>query len=200
VVSSVTVTPRDPAESRRRLIESAATLFYERGIQRTSMDDVVAEAGLTKPTLYRHFRSKDELVATVVEFRSANWARAIEVRIAKASTPNRRLMAVFDFLEEFIASRNFRGCALVNVSIEVLNPSDPGRKIVCRNKRDNRARLEHLARDAGLPRPRALASALSILFEGAIVRAYVEADATAGREARRAAKQLIRGQRGASHP
>ena len=189
------VSPRNPAASRQRLIETAATLFYRRGIQRTSIDEVVAEAGLTKPTLYRHFRSKDELVAAVVEFRSMNWARAIEERVAAARTPKRRLMAVFDFLEEFIGARNFRGCALVNASVEVLNPSDAGRKIASRNKQQNRKRLEQLAREAGLPQPRALASALSLLFEGAIVRAYVESDPTAGREARRAAEQLIRSQR-----
>lgn len=178
--------------SRQRLIETAATLFYRRGIQRTSIDEVVAEAGLTKPTLYRHFRSKDELVVAVVEFRSMNWVRAIEERVAAARTPKRRLMAVFDFLEEFIGARNFRGCALVNASVEVLNPSDAGRKIASRNKQQNRERLEQLARDAGLPKPQALASALSLLFEGAIVQGYVESDPTAGREARRAAEQLIR--------
>ncbi len=195
MVSCVDVSPRNPAASRQRLIETAATLFYRRGIQRTSIDEVVAEAGLTKPTLYRHFRSKDELVAAVVEFRSMNWARAIEERVAAARTPKRRLMAVFDFLEEFIGARNFRGCALVNASVEVLNPSDAGRKIASRNKQQNRERLEQLAREAGLPKPRALASALSLLFEGAIVQAYVESDPTAGREARRAAEQLIRSQR-----
>ncbi len=77
----------------------------------------------------------------------------------------------------------------------MLNPSDAGRKIASRNKRQNRERLEQLAREAGLPKPRALASALSLLFEGAIVQAYVESDPTAGREARRAAEQLIRSQR-----
>ncbi len=192
MVPCVGVSPRDPAASRQRLIETAATLFYRRGIQRTSIDEVVAGAGLTKPTLYRHFRSKDELVAAVVEFRSMNWARAIEERVAAARTPKRRLMAVFDFLEEFIGARNFRGCALVNASVEVLNPSDAGRKIASRNKQQNRERLEQLAREAGLPKPRTLASALSLLFEGAIVQAYVESDPTAGREARRAAEQLIR--------
>ncbi len=195
MVSCVGVSPRNPAASRQRLIETAAGLFYRRGIQRTSIDEIVAEAGLTKPTLYRHFRSKDELVAAVVEFRSMNWARAIEERVAAARTPKRRLMAVFDFLEEFIGARNFRGCALVNASVEVLNPSDAGRKIASRNKQQNRERLEQLAREAGLPKPRALASALSLLFEGAIVQAYVESDPTAGREARRAAEQLIRSQR-----
>ncbi len=195
MVSCVGVSPRNPAASHQRLIETAATLFYRRGIQRTSIVEVVAEAGLTMPTLYRHFRSKDELVAAVVEFRSMNWARAIEERVAAARTPKRRLMAVFDFLEEFIGARNFRGCALVNASVEVLNPSDAGRKIASRNKRQNRERLELLARAAGLPKPRALASALSLLFEGAIVQAYVESDPTAGREARRAAEQLIRSQR-----
>ena len=71
MVSCVEVSSRNPAASRQRLIETAATLFYRRGIQRTSIDEVVAEAGLTKPTLYRHFRSKDRpLIATEKETRT----------------------------------------------------------------------------------------------------------------------------------
>jgi len=185
------VSPRNPAASRQRLIETAAALFYRRGIHRTSIDEVVAEAGLTKPTLYRHFGSKDALVAAVVEYRSICWSEAIEARISSARSPVRRIVAVFEFLEEFIAARNFRGCALVNASVEILDPSTAGRKCAQANKQRNRERLERLARNAGLTKPKALAASLSLLFEGAIVTAYVESDADAGRDARRAAERLI---------
>ena len=181
--------------TREDWVRGAIEALQERGVDGVKIVVIADRLGVTSGSFYRHFRSKDELVAAVVEFRSMNWARAIEERVAAARTPKRRLMAVFDFLEEFIGARNFRGCALVNASVEVLSPSDAGRKIASRNKQQNRKRLEQLARQAGLPKPRALASALSLLFEGAIVQAYVESDPTAGREARRAAEQLIRSQR-----
>lgn len=189
------MSPKPATPSRDRLVRTAAALFYRDGIHRTSVDAIVAEAGLTKPTLYRYFPSKDDLVAAVVEFRSENWCQAIEERIAAATTPQRRLLAVFDFLEEFIAAKNFRGCALVNASVEILSADSPGRKVASRNKDQNRRRIEQLASEAGLSSPRTLASALSLLFEGAIVTAYVESDSTAGRIARQAAQQLIRNHR-----
>ncbi|ANM29384.1 hypothetical protein ABI59_06975 [Acidobacteria bacterium Mor1] len=187
------MSPRNPAQSRRKLVETAARLFYERGIQRTNLDEVVAEAGLTKPTLYRYFRSKDELVTAVMELRSANWEEAIEQRIEASRSPSRRLMAVFDFLDEFLGAHGFRGCALVNASIELQGPGHPGREVARRNKQLNRERLERLAREAGLSRPRELAAGLALLFEGAIVQAYVEGDTSAAQAARRAARRLIQG-------
>ncbi len=185
------MSPRNAQVSRDRLVESAADLFYRHGIHRTSIDAIVAEAGLTKPTLYSHFASKDELVAAVVQVRSDNWHEAIEERIAAARTPATRLLAVFDFLEDFIAEDNFRGCALVNASVEILSPSSPGREIARSNKAANRERIRRLASDAGLNRARSLAESLSLLFEGAIVSAHVEGDRSAGNQARRAARALI---------
>ena len=183
--------PRRTA-NRDRLVKVAAELFYAHGIRRTSVDAIVEKAGLTKPTFYKHFPSKDVLVSAVMELRSENWRQAIEERVAAARTPRRRLLAVFEFLEEFIADEPFRGCALVNAAVEIPNPSDPSREVARRNKMDNRRRLEHLVRDAGLRDPGALSSSLSLLFEGAIVVAFVEGQSDSGRVARKAAEHLIR--------
>ena len=147
---------------------------------------------MTKPTFYNHFKSKDALVTAVMELRSESWQRAIEERVAAARTPRRRLLAVFDFLDEFLAGQPFRGCALVNAAVEIPNPSDPGRDVARRNKADNQKRLERLAKEAGLRNPIALGAALSLLFEGAITVAFVESRTDSGRVARKAAESLIR--------
>ncbi len=177
--------------SRHQLVKVAAGLFYEHGIHRTSVDTIVERAGLTKPTFYKHFRSKDRLVTAVMELRGESWRHAIEERVAAAETPRHRLLAVFEFLEDFIADQPFRGCALVNAAVEIPNPADPSREVARRNKLDNRQRLEELVRDAGLRDPVGLASSLSLLFEGAIVVAFVEGQSDAGRVARQAAECLI---------
>ena len=127
-----------------------------------------------------------------MERRSENWREAIEKRVAAARTPRRRLLAVFDFLEDFITDEGFRGCALVNAAVEIPNPSDPSREVARRNKLDNHRRLKQLVRDAGLRDPSALSSSLSLLFEGAIVVAFVEGKLDSGRVARKAAESLIR--------
>lgn len=183
---------RGSLSSRDRLIQSAATLFYESGIHQTSVDAVVAHAGLTKPTLYAHFPSKDDLIEAVAEYRDKNWHAAIEARVTEAQTPAGKLLAVFEFLEDFIEDSGFRGCALVNLAVEIHNPVGPGKGAARSNKQKNRARIKRLVREAGLMESAALASALSLLFEGAIVTAYVEGDAGVGRTARQAAEHLIR--------
>ncbi len=142
--------------SRERLVRVAADLFYKHGIHRTSVDAIVDKAGLTKPTFYKHFPSKDVLVTAVMDLRSDNWRAAIEERVAAARTPRRRLLAVFEFLEDFIADKPFRGCALVNAAVEIPNRSEPSREVAKRNKLDNHRRLERLVRDAGLRDPVAL--------------------------------------------
>ena len=191
MVSSPAVSSRPFPPSRERLIQTAATLFYERGIHRTSVDLVVAEAGLTKPTFYKSFPSKDDLIEAVANYRSENWHRAIEEEVAAATTPRQRLIAVFDFLENFIADEGFRGCALVNASVEIHIATGPGREVARQNKLANRRRLEQLAKEAELPNPEPLAATLALLFEGAITSAYVEGYTEAGQVARRAAEALI---------
>jgi AcrR family transcriptional regulator len=189
------VSPPDKTKSRERLVQVAAALFYQHGIHRTSVDTLVEEAGLSKPTFYNHFRSKAALVTAVMELRSRNWHAAIDSRVNAARTPRTKVMAILDFLETFIedtGGQPFRGCALVNATIEIPNPADPGREVARRNKRKNRERLEQLARDAGLRDPKGLAASLSLLFEGAIVSAYVEGNPDAARVARRTAERLIR--------
>jgi AcrR family transcriptional regulator len=178
--------------SRQRLVEAAASLFYRDGIHRTSVDAIVLAAGLTKPTFYAHFPSKDLLVTAVMELRSENWREAMEERVASARTPRRHLLAVSEFLEDFIANDPFRGCALINAAVEIPDQADPSREVARRNKRENYLRLEQLARDARLRDPASLAYALSLLFEGALVVAYVEGKTDAGVMARKAAESLLR--------
>jgi AcrR family transcriptional regulator len=178
--------------SRERLIAAAADLFYRNGIRATGVDAVVAAAGLTKPTLYQHFASKEELVAAVMDYRSSHWQAALAARVDGAPGGARaRLQAAFRFLEEFIAEGGFRGCALVNASVEIPHPQDPAREIARANKAWNRRLMERLAREAGAAHPRSLSCSLALLLEGAITSAYVEDNTAAGRQARKAAEQLI---------
>lgn len=177
--------------SRQRLIQAAATLFYEHGIHRTSVDAVVAAAGLTKPTFYKNFPSKDDLIVGVAQFRSQAWHEAVEAQVAKAKTPEQGLLAIFEFLDQFVRAQNFRGCALVNAAVEIFSPGDPSREVARANKIENRLRIERLAREANLRQPEHLAAVLALLFEGAITSAYVEQDIQAAEVAGKAAAQLI---------
>jgi AcrR family transcriptional regulator len=89
MVRNVTGSRRLAATERRRLIEDAAThLFAERGYIATTIDDIVACAGVTKPILYRHFESKQDLVMTLLERHRDELAAApLDALLASADRP-----------------------------------------------------------------------------------------------------------------
>ncbi len=178
--------------TRERLVQAAADLFYEAGIHQTGVDQVIERAGLSKPTLYQHFRSKNGLVLAVLE----RWAKRREELLGEILTdegrsPRDRLIATFRFFEDWFRQGDFRGCGLVNAATEIPSRDDPGRNVASRHKAWVTRSLERLARQAGLHEPKALAQSLVLLIEGATVTAYVQSSPGAGRVARQAAKRLI---------
>jgi AcrR family transcriptional regulator len=89
---------RLPAAERRALIEEAAArLFAERGYQASTVDDIVAAAGVSKPMLYRHFESKKELHMKLLEHRRDELAAApLDSFLKGEGTPEQRLPAMID--------------------------------------------------------------------------------------------------------
>jgi AcrR family transcriptional regulator len=185
---------------RERLLRAADELFYTRGIRNVGIDEVISAAGVAKASLYTHFRSKDELIAEYVRQRDARWRTWFRESVsARASTPRKRLLAVFDVLAEWLASPEFRGCAFQNASIELADVAHPGHVAAAGNKRAVRSYLDELARDAGVADPHALADQLALVAEGAIITALMGGraeTAAVARSARAAASALLRaGQR-----
>ncbi len=175
-----------------RLLDAAAELFYSEGITATGVDRVVARSGVSKPTLYAHFGSKDELVAAVLERRHAERVAKLDAWVrAHADSPRGRLLAVFDWLAKWHASEGARGCAFVNAAAEVADPANPAREVARREKRWMREYLAGLAAEAGLPEPACLGADLMLLVDGANARVLVDGDLNAAIDARRLAALLI---------
>lgn len=165
-------------------MSTAARLFHARGITATGVDTVVAESGVSKPTLYAHFRSKEQLVAAVLERRHAN--RRVEVPAwvaARADTPKGRLLAVFDWLAELYSVDSGRGCAFLNAAAEAPDDDSPVRAVTRRHKAWWREQFAGYAREAGLPAPDQLAVQLQLLCDGVHARSVVDGDVTSMREA-----------------
>jgi AcrR family transcriptional regulator len=163
--------------ARDRLLDTASELFYDRGITATGVDAVVAAAGVSKPTLYAHFRSKSELVAAVLERRHTRRMESLQAWVtARTDDPRQRLLAVFDWLADFYTEEGRRGCAFLNAAAETPDPGDPARQVARRQKRWTQDFLAQLARDAGLDDPERLGSQLLLLIDGASSRMVVEGD------------------------
>jgi AcrR family transcriptional regulator len=179
-----------PPTARRRLLDTAADLFYREGIGTTGVDRISAAAGVSKRSLYQHFAGKDALVAAAL----ADHGQAIVERyipVDDSEAPARqKILDVFDALSRWSAAPDFRGCPFVNVATELANPHHPARVVA----RDHKMSLErYFARQARVGRakdPKLLAEQLLMLFDGAICRAVMNA-APVPDSARAAAEVLL---------
>ena len=180
-------------DRREKLVQTALTLFNRHGIHATGIDTILAEAGVTKMTLYKHFRSKEELVLAALrrydeEFRNS-MMRAVE---RKGPTPRERLLALFDFLDELCQRKDFFGCKFINASAEYSDHDHPIHIAAAEHKKLVMIFVRKLAAAAGAQNPDQLAEQLFFLMEGALVTAHVSGQTDACIRARRAAEVLIR--------
>lgn len=183
----------DAMTPREKLIEAAAELFYRHGCHATGIDAILAAAGVAKMTLYKHFRSKDELVLAALRRMDERFRNGFMGAVEKrAATPAGRLEALFDVMREWVERDDFFGCPFVNLTAEFAAHDDPVHLAAAEHKRLALAFLERLARDAGAEDPRALARALKLLLEGCTVLVQVTGQREFVDDAHDAARLVIR--------
>jgi AcrR family transcriptional regulator len=177
---------------RDQLIQTALELFAKNGIHATGVDSIVEQSGVTKKTLYAHFRSKEELVLAVLrqydELARNDFMRRVE---SGGKTPRARLLAVFDFAERWFQQSNFYGCLFINTIGEYSDKDTPIRQICKEYKKLVKGYIRELCQQAGASDPQGLAEELALLLEGATVTAQVSQNAKTAKIAKRAAKALI---------
>jgi AcrR family transcriptional regulator len=179
-------------ESRARILEAASRLFYEEGVHPAGVEAIVGEAGVSKPTLYSVFGSKQNLVEEVLLSWDHQRREALsEVFDDMSMTPAERILAVFDWLEGWFSGSTFQGCGLANTYIELLDTDGEGAETVRQHKRWVAARLTGLAAKAGLQEPRSLGEALLLLMEGATVMAAIWRTPEVALRAKSAAAALL---------
>ncbi|EDY38297.1 transcriptional regulator, TetR family [Cyanobium sp. PCC 7001] len=196
--SAATATATATATSSRReaLLQAALELFNREGYRAVGIDALLQQAGVAKMTLYKHFRSKEELIAAVLERRGETLAAEIVARVeavpVEAPDPARaRLLAVFAWLEDWLRSPGFQGCLFAKAAGEYPDDDDLPRRAATAFKDRCRELLEQLCADLGGPDPLALARQLELLIEGAAAVGFLRRDPTAASSAARAAAVLI---------
>jgi AcrR family transcriptional regulator len=160
----------DRIPPRERLLTVAADLFYRHGIRKVGVEAIAEAAGTNKMTLYRHFASKDELVAEYLR-QSAKGADACWSKLEQVY-PGDGLAQLRAWLKEMaahVANADERGCPLVNAAVELPEKDHPARRVIEEAKATQRSRLVRLCGAAGLSEPEMLADELHLLLEGARV-------------------------------
>jgi len=167
----------DPSlPARERILLAAHELFYREGLRATGVDRVIAAAGVTKVTFYRHFPAKDELIRAFLAYRHERWMGWFQAALARhqaaqsATERQRRpLQPLAAALGEWLREPGFRGCAFINAVAELGGGLGDALAISAAHKQDMVGAIEALL--AGHPEARALAEAAGLAVDGAIVRA-----------------------------
>jgi AcrR family transcriptional regulator len=182
----------NPAEVRDRILRTASTLFYQRGVRAVGVDLVVEEAGVAKTSLYRHFRTKDDLIAAFLRREDEDfwgcWDRVSELHKAD---PAAELGAQLDWIGERVGRPNYRGCPQLNVAAEFPDSEHPARKVASAHKQELRRRLRGIAERLRVKRPEELGAQLSLLINGAFVSSQMLSPDEAGPLLQATARALI---------
>jgi AcrR family transcriptional regulator len=157
---------------RERILAAARELFYRRGIHAVGVEAIAEAAGTNKMTLYRHFASKDVLVAACLSELTQEFDVAWDaIAAAHVGDPEGQLLAWLRHMCEFKEHEAERGCALANAAVELPDKDHPARRVIREYKTALRERLIRLCRDARLAEPERLADEVFLIVEGARITA-----------------------------
>jgi AcrR family transcriptional regulator len=191
VVATGSGTAGTAGSARRRILDSAYDLFARRGVRGVGVDEVVQGASVAKATLYRHFRTKDDLVLAFLAEREQLWTLGfveLEAR-RRGLTPEERLLAIFDVFDEWFRRDDFEACSFINVLLE-MGAEHPAGKASIDYLENIRAVIRGLAAEAGLRDPEEFARSWHILMKGSIISA-AEGDRDAAQRGKAMARLLI---------
>ena len=181
-----------PASVEDRILDSACGLFYREGLHAVGIDRVLAKAGAAKASLYAHYSSKDDLVAAYLEHRGEEWrARAAEAVAAAGPDGRAGLRRLFEMLEDWAASPEFRGCPFMNAASELPDPYHPAREATRRHREWLHGLVHGLVAAAGGGDVDRVSRAIVVLYDGAVSSALLDGDLRAVAAARFAMERLL---------
>ncbi|HEY0106794.1 MAG TPA: TetR/AcrR family transcriptional regulator [Rhizomicrobium sp.] len=158
---------KPPKRAAERIRESARHLFYREGIRAVGVEEIVTRAGVTKPSLYRSFPSKDELAADYLRHMGEEGIARFDAAIAaNPGDPRGQLGVWLRELQAKADKSDYRGCGTTNAAVEYPDRRHPARKVASDIKTRFRGRLTALAVSLGAREPDRLGDALMLLFEG----------------------------------
>lgn len=168
---SILMTTTQDLPVRQRILETAQRLFYRDGFRAVGIDTIIAEAGVAKMSLYRHFPSKDDLIVAHLEESNRQYWEWLDGAVAHLDNPKQKLVGMFEAIEKVATSPECLGCTFQGTAAEFPDRDHPGHQAALAHKRKVRDRFVRLAQEAGLRDPERLADSLLLLMDGAWVAA-----------------------------
>jgi AcrR family transcriptional regulator len=167
-------TPDGTSAARERLLATASELFYREGIHAVGVDRIIAEAGVTRATFYRHFPSKESLVEAYLGVEDANIRAAFDAAEASGAEPGPLVLLVIEELANDVARHHTRGCPFINAAAEYPDADSGVRTAVAAHREWFRTALEQLLGAADAADPAQAAAELVLLRDAAMVGGYLD--------------------------
>ncbi len=182
----------EPGDVRERILKTACDLFYREGVRAVGVDLIVERSGVAKTSLYRYFRTKDDLIAAYLQREDEDFWRQWDGVAARHQTdPQAELEAQLEWIGNRIARPHYRGCPQLNVTAEFAAADHPARAVSTSHKNELRRRLRKIAKRLGVRRPEVLADQLWLVIDGAFMSASILAKEGPVRVLTTTAKALI---------
>lgn len=176
------------ADVRERILKTACDLFYRLGVHAVGVDVVVEAAGVAKTSLYRHFRTKDDLVAAFLQREDEDfWAGWDRVAAKHAGDAEAEIEAHVVWIGERVGRPHYRGCPQINVAAEFPSADHPARIVARSHKLELRRRLSAIAERLHVKKPGELGAGLAVVFNGA----FVSSEILAGDNATAILRQMV---------
>lgn len=176
-----------------KILATATRLFESRGIQSSGVDTIIAEAGIAKATLYKHFPSKNLLITAYLRHKSDRFYEWINVSlISKKMDSIDILITLCELVEQWITTPEFHGLPFHIASIEFPEPDHPINQYSVVLAVELQGYLSKIASTAGAKNPEALGQQLTIIFEGGALVERLCPGSGAAKRAKNAAITLIK--------
>ena len=174
MIVSTSPATRKPSEARQRLLTTASVIFYRDGIHSVGVDRVIAEAGVTRATFYRHFPGKEDLVLAYLQSEDT----ALRDQFAAASqlglSGEELLGAIIESIADDVSRNHTRGCPFINASAEYPDAQSPVRLTVTAHRAWFREQVRTALEGAGRDDAAEAAGALVLLRDAALVGGYLD--------------------------
>ncbi|MFA6245422.1 MAG: TetR/AcrR family transcriptional regulator [Mucilaginibacter sp.] len=183
-------------DTKKNILDSAFKLFYHQGYNATGINQIIDEAGVSKPSLYQHFKSKEDLLIKYLEAAFNQTIYNFRFAASKKSGAKEKISAVFEYLAEYANSKEFNGCQFLNIAGEIPVENNGVYDVIRQQKNETRALFREILKSDSpgedeIQRTESLADSIYLLFDGATMACKIFGSSWPAIEAHKSALKLL---------
>lgn len=165
---------------KERIITAASHLFYFDGYNQTGINKILKEAEVSKDSMYRYFRSKEDIAVAYLIGRHSMWMGKLNTYVKSEKSNKKKVIASFDYLIDWLENVDFRGCGWQNIIADLPKDHDKIRDQAVLHKNELRKWIHNLLIEEGqysTSEAKELGDEVIVLIEGAIILSQIQKEA-----------------------